>query len=156
MRTAAGFLTVLCIGALSQVLASEPPSSAPQAAPASAAPTEATTTAADPAAKPPEAAPAATTSPAASSAPAHQGTAPQVTLKAGDELAEAQLKQLRSAGYKPEVRKGQVFFCRNEAPLGSRLEKKVCSTAGQLLDTKAQSQQATQDIQRSPRSVGNP
>jgi hypothetical protein len=143
MRAAAGFLTVLCIGALSPALATEPPPSTPQATPESATSTQAT--AASSAAKP-----------AATSAPARQGAAPQVSLKAGDEIAEAQLKQLRSAGYKPEVRHGEVLFCRNEAPLGSRLEKKKCSTAGQLLDTKVQSQQATQDIQRSPKSQQQP
>ena len=148
MRAAAGFLTVLCIGALSQALATEPPSSAPQATPESATSTQANPTAADPATKPPGAVPAAAASPAASSAPARQGAAPQVSLKAGDAVAEAQLKTLRSAGYKPVVRNGEVLFCRNEAPLGSRLEKKVCSTAGQLLDTKAQGQQATLDVQR--------
>jgi hypothetical protein len=152
MRAAAGFLTVLCIGALSQALATEPPSSAPQATPESATSTQAT--AASPAAKPPEAVSAAAAS-QATSTPARQGAASQTSLKAGDEVAEAQLKQLRSAGYKPEVRHGEVLFCRNEAPLGSRLEKKKCSTAGQLLDTKAQSQQATQDIQRSPRAVSD-
>lgn len=144
MRAAAGFLTVLCIGALSQALATEPPSSAPQAAPESATSAQANSTAADPAAKPPEAKAA---SPAAS-APAPHSAAPQVSLKAGDAVAEAQLKKLRAAGYKPEVRRGEVFFCRNEAPLGSRLEKKVCSTAGQLLDAQAQGQEATRDVQR--------
>jgi hypothetical protein len=152
MRAAAGFLTVVCIGALSQALATEPPSSAPQATSESATSTQANRTAADPTAKPPEAASAAAASVTAST-PAHPGTAPQVSLKAGDEIAEAQLKQLRAAGYKPEVRHGEVFFCRDEAPLGSRLEKKVCRTAGQLLDLKAQSQQATLDIQRSPVST---
>ena len=147
MRTAAGFLTVLCLGALSQVSASEPPSSAPQATPA-----QANSTATDPTAKPPEAVQPAATAPAAS-APDHKGAAPQVSLKAGDPAAEAQLMTLRSAGYKPEVRHGEVLFCRNEAPLGSRLEKKVCSTASQLLDAKGQAQTATLDAQRSPNAM---
>jgi hypothetical protein len=42
-------------------------------------------------------------------------------------------KNLRSAGYKPEMRNGAKLWCRKEPVLGSRLaEQKNCGTAEEL------------------------
>src|SRR6266702_2066108 len=129
MRAAAGFMTVLCIGALSQALAMEPPSaSAPQATPESTTSPQADRAAANPSAKPPSAAPAATASSAADS----DSGAQKVALTAGDEDAALQLKRFRAEGYKPEIHNGEVLFCRKEVLVGSRFDKKICNTADQL------------------------
>jgi hypothetical protein len=130
MRAAAGFLAVLCIGALSQALAMEPPSSpAPQAAPESAASTQADRASAGP----------ATT--------ASDSAAKNVSLKAGDEDAAAQLKRFRAAGYKPELHNGEILFCRNETVLGSRFDKKICNTVDQLEHIEADAREATRKVQ---------
>ncbi len=59
------------------------------------------------------------------------GTKP-VRLIVGDSAAEARLKQLRAAGYKPEAHGDEVVFCRREPVLGSHFQRKVCNTAEQL------------------------
>jgi hypothetical protein len=40
--------------------------------------------------------------------------------------------QARQQGYRARVVKEQTIFCRNEAPLGSRITKDVCVSADQL------------------------
>jgi hypothetical protein len=140
MRAAAGFLTVLCIGALSQALATEPPSSSAQQA-APAASTQADRTAAGPATKSPE-------TPAATSTAATASDSGNVSLKAGDDDAAAQLKRFRAAGYKPEVHNGEVVFCRKEVLLGSRFDKKICNTADQLVRIEAEAREVTARAQR--------
>jgi len=123
MRIKMGVLALISVGALSQAFAMDPP-----AAPAS--PTSTSTT-------------AAATTPATSSTTAEQATAAKsatattsrdrpVNVVAGDADAEARLKRLRAAGYRPEVRNNQLVFCRKEQTLGSRFDKKVCATAEAL------------------------
>ena len=69
-------------------------------------------------------------------------------LTAGDSEAAAQLKRFHAAGYKPEVHDGQVVFCRNEAVLGTRFEKKVCTTAHLLEQQIAKAQDTLSTAQR--------
>jgi len=80
--------------------------------------------------------------------------ATKVVLTAGDADAAAQLKRLKAAGYKPEVHGSEVWFCRKEVIMGSRLEKKVCNTADQLIRQEADARMMTDHIQR--RISGDP
>jgi hypothetical protein len=128
MRIKMGLLAVVSVGALSQGFAMDPP-----AAPASSATTSTATTTSN---TETPATTSSTTEPAsaAKSATSAKGTgnATQVNLVAGDADAEAKLKQLKAAGYRPEMKNGQVIFCRKEQQLGSRFDKKACDTAENL------------------------
>lgn len=57
-------------------------------------------------------------------------------------------KFLRQQGYKPEIRKGIRYYCRREAPLGSRFEQTVCLTAEQSRDNRQHSKEMTERAQR--------
>jgi hypothetical protein len=133
MRVAVGLLTVVCIGALSQALAMEPPASpalsAPQATPESVPSSQSDRTPGGPQSgvKAPVDAAAGTSIAATSAA---DGT--HVKLTTTDPEAEAQLKRLRAAGYKPEVHNGEILFCRKETVVGSRFDQKICNTSDQL------------------------
>jgi len=72
-----------------------------------------------------------------------------VKLVAGDEEAAAQLKRLKAAGYKPEVRGREIIFCRKEPELGSRFDKKVCGTADQLERNALEAKELAERTQRS-------
>jgi hypothetical protein len=145
MRMFIGFLVAASIGALSSAAAMEPP---PSSAPSTSQP------AAEPSAA--SAAPTATQA-TSTTAPAKADSSDQATkvvLTAGDGDAAGELKRLKAAGYKPEVHGSEVWFCRRETPLGSRLEKKVCNTADQLIHQAADARMATDHIQR--RISGDP
>ena len=107
MRHLKLLLVSLCVGALSQALAADPPPPPPAvpATPVSSAPPTLSTAAAS-AAKPQDATAAAS--------------------------LEAQTKRLRSAGYKPEVHNGVTLFCRNEQKMGTRFETKTCSNGDDI------------------------
>src|SRR4051812_15459074 len=129
MRNLIGFLAAISVGALSTTaFAADPP--APSAA--SSTSTSATTT-------PDKSADAKTTSSTSDG---------KVKLVAGDEAADKQLKRLKAAGYKPEMRGGEVVFCRREAQLGSRFETKKCSTAEVLERQMTAAQEITSQTQR--------
>jgi hypothetical protein len=148
MRILIGVIAAASVGLWSSAQAVEPPvSTAPQStsAPQTQAPADASK-------------PAATTdstSSAAQNTPANLSTS-NVKLTAGDSEAAAQLKRFKAAGYKPEVHDGQVVFCRNETVMGSRFDKKVCTTAHLLEQQMAQAQDTLATSQRngtlSPRS----
>lgn len=128
MRNLIGFLAAISVGALSTTaFATDPP--APSAA--SATSTSATT--------PDKSAEAKTTSSTSDS---------KLKLVAGDEAADKQLKRLKAAGYKPEMRGGEVVFCRKEAQLGSRFEKKMCNTAEALEQQMNSAQEMASQAQR--------
>lgn len=59
------------------------------------------------------------------------------------------IKQAHDLGYKVEHRGDEVFFCRSEAQLGSRFEKKVCATPEQLDLIARQSQELMRKMQNS-------
>jgi hypothetical protein len=135
MRIVMGVIIAIAIGTGSLALAMDPPAS-----PAS----QATTASADA-----TAAPSKADSPPQSSTqspPANSSSA--VKLVAGDPEATAQLKRFHAAGYKPEVHDGNVVFCRNEAVLGSRFEKKVCTTAHLLEQQISKAQDTLSTAQR--------
>ena len=129
MRNLIGFLAAISVGALSTTaFATDPP--APSAA--SSTSTSATTT-------PDKSTDAKTTSSTSDG---------KVKLVAGDEAADKQLKRLKAAGYKPEMRGGEVVFCRKEAVLGSRFEKKMCNTAEALDQQMNSAQEMASQAQR--------
>jgi len=121
-------VAALCVGALSQALATEPP-------PASTAPAQSTTAPAQ-----------TTTAPAAPVAPS--ATAAAKPASPTDKIPEEQDKALRSQGYKPETRNGVTIYCRKETHLGSRFDTKVCGSAEELADATINSKDMTSKAQR--------
>jgi hypothetical protein len=106
-----GLLAVISVASMSQAFATDPPAATP-----SASSTEA---------------PAAKTDQSSSSKgiSAETSNGKIVKLVAADEAADKQLARLKAAGYKAELHGEELVFCRREAQLGSRFERKVCSTA---------------------------
>jgi len=145
MRIIVGLIATASVGFLSSALAMEPPVSAAQATSETATPTSTEAT---------SKAKADSSTPAASNSSPADST--NVKLTAGDTEAAAQLKRFKAAGYKPEVHGGSVVFCRNETVLGSRFDKKVCTTAHLLEQQMAHAQDTLSTAQRngtlSPRS----
>jgi len=131
MRNLISLLAVISVGAMSPVFATDPPTSSTSAA---------VTTTTD------------QSSTAKTTSMTNDG---KVKLVAGDGAADRQLKQLKAAGYKPEMRGAEVVFCRREAQLGSRFEKKVCSTAEVIERQMASAQQITSQSQRNA-TMANP
>jgi hypothetical protein len=112
----------LCIGACSPGLAADPTPPAPVTTPAS---TNATST-------------------SASATDKTKTDAPKTT----DVVTPGQAKMFRSQGYKTEVRNGITYYCRKEAQLGTRFEKKVCGTSDEILRSTQDSQELVSTIQR--------
>ena len=134
MRLALGLLTCLCIGSVTEALAADPPS---QAATSTSTATSTTSAATD-------SATAKTTAPATANAPA---------APAGNALSDAEEKKLISSGYRIETKKGEKFYCRREAQMGTRFEHKVCSTAEQI---KVRQQDDEDAVRRSQQQQMNP
>ena len=138
MRILSGLLAVALA---SSVYAMEPPPPAPTTTPTS-----------QPAAEPTADSSASTKAPAADS---KANPAPKLVLTAGDSEAAAQLKRLKAAGYTPEAHGDEIWFCRKEAVLGSRFEKKICNTADQLIrqeaDARMETDKNTRRISGDPR-----
>jgi hypothetical protein len=134
MRYVACLLISLCVGALSQTLAAEPPQApAVQAAPSTPASSEATA-----------AASAASATTAASGAKADP-------VKEADAKAQALAldKKMRGQGYKPKVNKnGITMYCRNEPEIGSHFERPVCGTPEDLERAALSSKEETERIQQ--------
>jgi hypothetical protein len=135
MRIVIGVIAAVAVGIGSLAQADPPTSAAPQA----------TTTAPANSAEAPSKADGANQS---STQSAHADSSSQVKLTAGDAEAQAQLKRFRAAGYKPEVHDGNVVFCRREVEMGSRFDKKVCTTAHLLEQQMSQAQDTLSTAQR--------
>lgn len=99
------------------------------------------------------AAPSAPTAAAASSAPTATATpnaakpAAEGAKSATTELTPTE-KRLIASGYKLEVKGDKRIFCRKEATLGSRFEKRVCGTADQLASQTQDSKDMAESAQR--------
>jgi hypothetical protein len=131
MRKLIGLLAVISIAGVAPAFATDPPPA-----------TTTSDTASTPAKTEPSADAKATTT---------TTTKPvdgQVKLVAGDSEADKQLKRLKAAGYKPEVHGGEVVFCRKEAILGSRFEKKMCNSAENLEQQMNNAQEMASQAQR--------
>jgi len=151
MRMIIGVFAALSVGVLSPAFGTDPPvaEAAKSTTPAPASPgvnSSATTTATS--AEQPADRKSTTTVTSA------DGTKP-VRLIAGDAAAEARLKKLSTAGYKPEAHGDEVVFCRREPVLGTHFQRKVCNTAEQLESLTSTSQDELEQMQRTGMR-GNP
>jgi len=144
MRMIIGVFAALSVGVLSPAFGTDPPAAeaAKPATPASASPSvdSSATTTSTPAKQPAD----RETTTAASSA---DGTK-SVRLIIGDAAADARLKKLRAAGYKPEAHGDEVVFCRREPVLGTKFQRKVCNTAEQLEAQASTGQDEVEEMQR--------
>jgi hypothetical protein len=151
MRMIIGVFAALSVGVLSPAFGTDPPvaGAAKPTAPAPASPSVDSS---------------ATTTPTSAEQPADRKATATVTstdgtklvrLIAGDAAAEARLKRLRAAGYKPEAHGDEVVFCRREPVLGTHFQRKVCNTAEQLESQTNTSQDELEEMQRAGMR-GNP
>jgi hypothetical protein len=156
MRMIIAVFAALSVGVLSQAFGTDPPT-AEAAKPTAPAP-------ATPAPASPSADSSATITPTAAELPADGKTTPTATnadgtkpvrLIVGDSAAEARLKKLRAAGYRPEAHGDEVVFCRREPVLGTHFQHKVCNTAEQLESMASTSQDEVEQMQRDGMK-GNP
>jgi hypothetical protein len=147
MRLTVTVLACLTAGGISQAFADPPaaPATPPPAdVPASTAAPAAATTA--PATAP---AAAATTAPAAATA-----AKPAAASSAAVDEAQKE-KQLRAQGYTPQMRDGQKYFCRREAPIGSRFESRMTCLTPEEADLIATNARAsTEHQQRASGCIG--
>ena len=95
---------------------------------------------------------AAPSDPAQAPAAAATATASADATKAtADAAAEARAKEtdkrLRNQGYKPAVRNGVTYYCRNQPQLGSHFETRVCSTPEDLERMALDSKEVTEKMQ---------
>jgi hypothetical protein len=115
--------------------------------------------AADPPPHPAAAAPSQTVAESPAVAPTGASTtaeAQPVANKPGrkvlvdDTVTDAQLKQILGKGYRPasQARANEVYYCRSERELGSRIETKVCKTAAQIFLDEQRGKDATTDVER--------
>ena len=144
MRMIIGVFAALSAGVLSPAFGTDPPvaEAAKPTTPAPASPSgdsSATTT--------PASAEQSPGRKATTTATSVDGTKP-VRLIAGDVAAEARLKRLRTAGYKPEAHGDELVFCRKEPVLGTHFQRKVCNTAEQLESLTSTSQDELEQMQR--------
>jgi hypothetical protein len=166
MKLAACFL-VLSAGVCSVALADEPQS--PAQTPAAEAPPAQTRAAQTPASQTPvaqmpaQATPAPTT---AASAPASTSDAkpvpgtPAAPAPKADKsevvntaATEAEIKQMRSRGYKPVNRNGTLVFCRDEGQIGTHFQRTHCSTLKQLKDAELSGQEYVNSLQQQGSAV---
>jgi hypothetical protein len=149
MKLAACFL-LLSAGVYSAAPADEPPSPATQPAAAQT-----------PAAQTPAAQTPAAQTPASSAADvkAAPGTAAAPTPKADKSevvnvaATDAEIKQMRSRGYKPVNRNGTLVYCRDEGEIGSHFQRTHCSTLKQLKDAELSGKEYVNSIQQQGSAV---
>ena len=152
MRLAVGLLASVSLAGFAQAFATEstpptPQDQPPAAAPARESPAATATSMPAAAAAPSMAAPTASM-PATSTA--LSATQPGAAAKPAELTALE--KRLISQGYKLEVHQDLKYFCRSEAPLGSRFEHKTCQTEDQVLATTQTSRDTTKQLQSPPGS----
>lgn len=101
----------------------------------------------------------APTQPATTSAPpmAKTDAVPAAATAAGTRAADpglaAEVKHLMARGYRPETHNGNTVYCHKEAPLGSRFEKKTCTTPELSAKTRENSRD---DLTSAQKDNGNP
>jgi hypothetical protein len=133
MRKLIGLLAVISVGSVSPVFATDPPATTTTSTSSTEAPS----------------APAKTNQSSGSKGIGAQTSDGKIVkLVASDEDADKQLARLKAAGYKPEMHGETLVFCRREAQLGSRFERKVCSTAETLEQQTTTAQELTERTQR--------
>ena len=133
MRIAVVLLACLAAGAVTSAFA-DPQNEAQAAAPASTAPSAPAPAAA--------AATSAHDATAAAQAAAAQGAAAKVPL-------DKETQHFVNEGYKPEMRHGELVYCKKETVLGSRLAPvKYCGTIEELKLAEDRAKQGVSDAQR--------
>jgi hypothetical protein len=159
----AACLLLLSAGVYSAAPAEEPPAPAtqPPAASAAAAPAPTVEAPAPPSA--PSGAGDANPAPNAASSAADvkpaSGTAPAPAPKADKSdvvdvaATDAEIKQMRSRGYKPVNRNGTLVFCRDEGELGSHFQRTHCSTLKQLKDAELSGKEYVNSLQQQGSAV---
>jgi hypothetical protein len=120
-------LTALCICAFSASFAEEPQTPAPQTPAAAAVAT------------------APAPAPAADAKPAATAEADKAAEKAA---MDAEIKKMRSRGYKPVVRNGQTLYCRSEGEIGSHFERVRCNTLDELKQAELNGKDYVKSIQQ--------
>lgn len=78
--------------------------------------------------------------------PAAQPAAAKAPANAGP--TEAQIKLMRSRGYKPQTRNGTMVFCRSEGEIGSHFERVHCNTLKELNDAEQSGKDYVKSIQQ--------
>jgi hypothetical protein len=92
----------------------------------------------------------------ATATPAPVATTTTTTEQAAKpEVTDAQIKEMRSAGYKVQTRKGQTLFCKSEAQIGTRFESQVCGSYDEIKKTTQNSQDFTKQMQVQHSVKGN-
>jgi hypothetical protein len=148
MKFAACFL-LLSAGVYSAASADEPPSPATQLPATQPPATQA------PAAQ----APSPSVPSSASDVKPASGTVPAPTPKADKSevvdvaATDAEIKQMRSRGYKPVNRNGTLVFCRDEGELGSHFQRTHCSTLKQLKDAELSGKEYVNSLQQQGSAV---
>ena len=132
MRIAFGLVLFLWVGALSRVLAADPPPPSPPAAQAEQAP--------------PPASPSAPV-------PTVTNAKPPVVAQASDAVSadgvtKEELKRLHVAGYKQKTRGDQIVYCRVEPVLGTHFDREMCATARDLEFIRANGQEMATQMQK--------
>jgi len=69
--------------------------------------------------------------PPATDKPAAAASPPRIVLE-DKTLTNDEIRQLFAQGYKPVSRDGEVYYCRREAEIGSRIATMHCKTAEQM------------------------
>jgi hypothetical protein len=121
-------------------------------APTAVAPT-ATATPAPAANAAPAPAAAAAVAPSGDSGQPNAAPAPSVNAAEAAAAHAELVKKGRLLGYRPVVKSGHTFYCRNEAPLGSRFEKTSCLNEDGLAQALQQSASMREDMTR-PHNCG--
>ncbi len=161
MRSAAGFLVLLALGSgsLARAQAPAPAASAAPAVTASAAPATSAPASTGSATVATTDAPAAAVAPADAAPTAGGGKEPakpaSITVVADPMALTPEEKEFLSRGYKLEIRQETKFFCRREQELGSRFEKKTCSTGDALRAQQASAEEALRRIQSNRPTINN-
>ena len=165
MKLRAACFLLLSAGVYSAVSADEPPLPAtqPAAAQSSAAqPAAAQAPAAQaPASSAPSSASDATVAPSTASSAGDVKSPPAAapTPKADKSevvnvaATDAEIKQMRSRGYKPVNRNGTLVFCRDEGELGSHFQRTHCSTLKQLKDAELSGKEYVNSLQQQGSAV---
>jgi hypothetical protein len=156
----AACILVLAAGVCSATLASEPqspaaqpttpsaPSGAGDAKPAPSAPTDAGDAKSAPSAPP--GAGDAKPAPGTPAAPAPKADKSE-TVNAGP--TDAQIKLMRSRGYKPVTRNGRMVFCRPEGEIGTHFQRTRCSTLDDLKQAELSGKDFVNSIQQQGSAV---
>jgi hypothetical protein len=77
---------------------------------------------------------------------ASAGTVDAAAAKAAA-AAAAEEKKYRNRGYRPQVRKGETYWCKSDLAVGSRLPTTTCSTAAQMELAEQQGQDTVKYMQ---------